>query len=427
MYPSGPEPHSLPHPQIHSFNFPEVSLGTGGMQHDPAAVLFLTIGIILLLIKFRMHVGYSVVTGALILILFTLPTEDVLHIITKTASSGATLTLLLLIYSVLLLSYTMESAGMLSRLAGSLTAIGGRLTLIAVPLLIGLLPMPAGALVSAMMLSGVVKEHGISREEATFANYWFRHLWIPTWPLYPAFIITLGVAEINPAELIKINLPLTIAALFAGLLLLRRELHLSGASHEPRAVRGLAGSIWPILAIILLTLVAGVALILSILLVLLLTILLTRPPLPELKKALRRALDPRMGVLIYGVLLFRNGIEASGAAARVMELLSSQALPVAAVAMILSFLVGFAVGIEMAPPSIALPLFISFVGRGDAVVSEHLLLIFTAGYLGVQLSPMHLCFTVTADYFSASISKVYRLLTVAGAVTLLIVAAGVLL
>ena len=38
--------------------------------------------------------------------------------------------------------------------------------------------MPA-ALLSAMMLSGIVKEQGIAREKATFANYWFRHLWIP--------------------------------------------------------------------------------------------------------------------------------------------------------------------------------------------------------------------------------------------------------
>jgi len=55
---------------------------------------------------------------------------------------------MLVLFSVLLLSYTMESAGML--------------TLITVPLLIGLLPMPADALVSAMMLSGICEGAGHS-------------------------------------------------------------------------------------------------------------------------------------------------------------------------------------------------------------------------------------------------------------------------
>ncbi|WP_456474142.1 DUF401 family protein, partial [Candidatus Pyrohabitans sp.] len=378
------------------------------MHFDSAIALFIAIGIILLLIKLRKHVGYAILAGASFLAIATLPSREALSLASSTLASGATLKLMLILFSVLLLSYTMESAGMLSRLTSAISSMGGKAVLVTVPLIIGLLPMPAGALVSAMMLAGMVKEQGIPREKATFANYWFRHLWIPTWPLYPAFIITMGVVETSAMELIRINLPLTLAALFAGLLITYPDLEFRSKGGFRGAFPALALNAWPIIAIILLALVAGVELAYAMLAVLFLTLAYTRPSPDKLIEIGRKALDPRMGVLIYGVMLFRNGIEASSAASRVIEMLSGAGLPITVVALVVSFLIGFAVGIEMGPPSIALPLFISFVGRGDAIVGDHLLLIFAAGYLGVQLSPMHLCFTVSAEYFKASMTKVYR-------------------
>ena len=39
-----------------------------------------------------------------------------------------------------------------------------------------------------------------------------------------------------------------------------------------------------------------------------------------------------------------------------------------------------------------------------------LVLAFSMGYAGMMLSPVHLCFLLTVDYFSASFIKVYRYL-----------------
>ena len=407
--------------------FLEVSIAQRNMHLDSAPALFAAIGIILLLIKLRVHVGYAIVAGASFLALVTLSMREALYLGFSTITSWATLKLMLILFSVLLLSYTMESAGMLTRLTSALSKLGGGLTLITVPLLIGLLPMPAGALVSAMMLSGIVREQGIAREKATFAYYWFRHLWIPAWPLYPAFIITMGVVEVNTLQLVEINLPLTLAALLAGLLLLRLNVRFRAAGSFRETLPELASGAWPIAAIVLLALVLKVELAFAMPAVLLLTLAHTRPDKQKLKEICGKALDRRMAVLIFGVMLFRNAIEASSAASRVIELLSGAGLPVLAVAPLVSFLIGFAVGIEMAPPSIALPLFISFVGRGDAIVGEHLLLIFAAGYLGVQLSPMHLCFTVSASYFKASMSGVYRYVALASLLSFAMVAGFVIL
>ncbi len=383
------------------------------MHIESSFALFGAIALILTLIKLKKHVGFAVLAGAFTLAFTTLPAEEAITLAFSTLISNATLKLMLILFSVLFLSYTMENAGMLESLTKALSQVGGKSALITVPLIIGLLPMPGGALVSAIMISGLVKEMRIAIEGATFANYWFRHIWIPSWPLYPAFIITLGVVELSTLELVKINLPLTVATLFSGILLSRSYIDINSEGRLKDALPDIARNAWPIAAIILLAMFAGVELALAILAVLVLTLAYTRPSMADIKKITIKALDPKMAVLIYAVMLFRNGIEASSAAVEVMKLLSSAGLPLIVVAPLVSFLIGFAVGIEMGPPSIALPLFISFIGKGAEIIPEHLLLVFSAGYLGVQLSPMHLCFTVTADYFKASISSVYRY-TIAG-------------
>jgi hypothetical protein len=39
-----------------------------------------------------------------------------------------------------------------------------------------------------------------------------------------------------------------------------------------------------------------------------------------------------------------------------------------------------------------------------------LVLAFSMGYAGMMLSPVHLCFLLTVDYFSTSLIKVYKYL-----------------
>jgi hypothetical protein len=39
-----------------------------------------------------------------------------------------------------------------------------------------------------------------------------------------------------------------------------------------------------------------------------------------------------------------------------------------------------------------------------------LVLAFSMGYAGMMLSPVHLCFLLTAEYFNTSLIKVYRYL-----------------
>ena len=95
---------------------------------------------------------------------------------------------ILLIY---LLGNLLSEGGNLRNINSSLEAFikDRRVTLILPSALIGLLPVVAGAMISAPIVEDSGNKMGLSGEDKTFLNYWFRHIWEYTWPLYPGLIL----------------------------------------------------------------------------------------------------------------------------------------------------------------------------------------------------------------------------------------------
>jgi hypothetical protein len=71
-----------------------------------------------------------------------------------------------------------------ARIASGLSALGARAAAFAIPAAIGLLPMPGGAYISAVVVDPLYDKMGLKSHQKTFLNYWMRHIWIPVWPLF---------------------------------------------------------------------------------------------------------------------------------------------------------------------------------------------------------------------------------------------------
>jgi len=76
----------------------------------------------------------------------------------------------------------------------------------------------------------------------------------------------------------------------------------------------------------------------------------------------------------------------------------------------LPMLVGFAAGLSMAFVGIAFPLMLPFIITGDGLNTHALFLAYVSGGLGYMVSPLHLCLILSADFFKARLSDVYRLM-----------------
>ncbi len=304
-----------------------------------------------------------------------------------------------------MLGYSMKVYGYLERITGLMLSTFGYYSLAVIPMLIGLLPMPGGAMISAIMIGEIVREFNVSQEKATFVNYWFRHVWVTVWPLYPNVIIGLGILEANYFEFVKATYPIFLASAISGLLLLGR----GEVKRKEKSLRDLV-YLYPIVLLAVLTLVFKLDLLISLLVTNSLLILHSRKP-SKIPEVLRETVDWKIILLVFSVMLYKRVLETYGIAATFLSEVEKFVSPYLA-AGLLSFIVAFSTGIEMSYSSIALPLLTTFTGVGT-IYPDRVLITFLYGFLGVMLSPLHLCFVLTSDYFKSSLLKTYRYLILA--------------
>jgi len=125
--------------------------------------------------------------------------------------------------------------------------------------------------------------------------------------------------------------------------------------------------------------------------------------------------------LVTGMVFFDSIVRSSGVATGVYEALkgSNPAVFVFLVPMICGVLTGITIGFV----SISFPVIYPFLVVNGVVDMNYLLLGFIGGFMGVMLSPMHLCLIVTTDFFKTTLKDVYPYIIKAGVLTL---AGGVL-
>jgi integral membrane protein (TIGR00529 family) len=379
---------------------------------SPSLALLASIAAILILLRLKVHVGLAIFVGSLIISLTVMPLHSMPELMLDTLLDHQTLGLLAIIASALTLSRLMEVKGLLAKLSATLERIGPRLAMHLTPAVIGLVPMPAGALVSATALRDLVKRLGLTPEQATFINYWFRHIWEYSLPVYPAIITASVILSVPLSSVVTTLLPMTALAIVFGAISSYRILKLKKLPEtKDRSTGSIAYNLlkasWPVLLLVLLVLL-GVDAVIAFPLVLVLCAVQQKVKRPELKKALKYGLDPRMLLLLYAVMLYKATIEGSGTAYALISDMEGIGLPAVAILAALPLLMGFATGIATAFVGISFPLLLPFIIPGSELNSYALLLAYTSGEVGLLLSPVHLCFVLSAEYFKANLGKVYK-------------------
>jgi len=116
-------------------------------------------------------------------------------------------------------------------------------------------------------------------------------------------------------------------------------------------------------------------------------------------------------LLIVAIMIFQGVLKESQAALQIRSELIAYRIPLSLVIMILPFLAGLITGIAVGFVGTSFPLIIPmFPENGLVGYLSSAALAFTFGFMGMMLSPVHLCFLVTKDYYGASLIKSYRYL-----------------
>jgi hypothetical protein len=128
----------------------------------------------------------------------------------------------------------------------------------------------------------------------------------------------------------------------------------------------------------------------------------------------------KMLYMVISILLFKGILEDSGAVEQISQEMLLRHIPLMPISMILPFIVGVVGGITIAFVGATFPILITLI---QAMGQNHLMLPYmmlslASGFMGVLLSPLHLCLLLSNEYFETSLVPVYRHMRVPLAVLL---------
>jgi hypothetical protein len=384
----------------------------------------------------RLHLSLALFAGSLALAFWMgLGVYPLAGVIVASVTSVQTIGILLIVWLIMVLSKLMKEAGQMERLVSSFSRLSGdpRTVGSVMTALIGLLPMPGGALFSAPMVDASLSALPVNKEQKTIINYWFRHIWEYWWPIFPGVILALALLKVETWIYISAMAPVTVISVLAGVLFILRPIRLV----QQQATNPVS---WKALGLFLKEIVPILIIIFFILFQAALTEILARfgvrfalpgalSMLPGLVGAviwvgafnhlpayrIRVCLLDRGSVtillLIVAIMIFQGVLKESQAALQIRSELIAYQIPVSMVIMILPFLAGFITGIAVGFVGTSFPLIIPMFPEGGlAGYLSSAALAFTFGFMGMMLSPVHLCFLVTKDYYGASLIRSYRYL-----------------
>jgi integral membrane protein (TIGR00529 family) len=382
--------------------------------------LILVFALIIFFLVRKWDLSYALLLGSVLLgLLFGQNIADLTQQGIATILDAETLRLMAAVLLIMVLGELLKAIASMERLVRSLEVLiqDSRLILPIVPALIGLLPMLGGAMFSAPLVEGIGTSLKLRPEQKTYINYWFRHIWEGVFPLYSGLVLAGALLSIPLPTLVPAQAPLTLGAIAAGVLFGLRKINPAIKEREPaggpasrrQSAGTLALSIWPIVLVILLTLVFRIELALSLAATILLAGLLNRLSPRMWFGILRQGLSPKMALLVIGVMLFKRMVEATSAASTIPAAFASLGLPPQIVIFVVPFAVGLSTGMISAAVGISFPLLHPII-VGNAVHLNYAVFAFTGGFVGMLLSPLHLCLALTKDYFQAQWGPLYRML-----------------
>ncbi|UCE51666.1 MAG: DUF401 family protein [Desulfobacterales bacterium] len=401
--------------------------------HIPAILKIIMVFILVVIcIRKKLSLGNAFMLGAVSLsILFGLKPQAMLTSMAFSVMDPKTLSIAVIVSLILILSNSMEAAGQMQRLLEKFQGLisSPRLNLMIFPALIGLLPMPGGAVFSAPMVKELGTHSKLSQSQLSFVNYWFRHIWEHWWPLYPGILLTTIMTDISLLTIMLIMCPFTLIAVWLGY----RSLKGSDQSQQfnERNTRSL---MWPFIKELMPILIVifpglGMGMLLSVIL----------PSFPVSKESglilalciaiawvwfengtskdqiLKMLATPRLLKMIYmiaAILIFKGILTDSKAAVIAGQELVQLHVPLVAIVVTLPFVVGVSGGIVIAFVGSTFPILLPLVhslGQTEFLLA-YVMLVLSSGFAGVMLSPLHLCFLLSNEYFRTTMGSVYKLL-----------------
>ena len=360
--------------------------------------------LMVVLLRKKLRIGYVMLIGAISLgAMYLMGPAEAWGALGNTLNNRVTVELVLALSFIRMLEMALREKGLLKRMMDSFkgSVRSRRLVMISMPLLIGMLPSVGGAYFSAPMVEEASEGEPMEADEKAFVNYWFRHPWEFILPLYPGILLASALGGVELRTLMLMNLIPGLVMFAMGFVFSMRKLKRSGGGGKMPDLR----SFVPIGLVLILVIALGVKLYIALLAAVAVIAIRYRFGPAMLWKLIRHGVSLDVAVLILGVMLFKETMEATGAVSNISAFFTAAGVPLMPTLVLLPFMAGILTGITVGYVGATFPLIASLAGGGTP---EALALAFAAGFVGVLLSPVHVCLILTREYFNAEMGGIYR-------------------
>lgn len=398
--------------------------------------------VIIVLIRKKFNFGLSLILGSLIVGVFSLREIDPVDIPKAIIEASfysfktdqivtQTIELALLMTLIFILAKLMQETGAITKLIDSLRTFfskGG--TLGVIPAVYGLMPVPGGALFSAPMINEEGDKYHLDKNQKNFLNIWFRHVWFPIYPISSAMILICSekFSDINIYSLILANVPAFIAIIIIGFILLKKFIT-NAPKQQTNPTKDYSGLMFLLPPIVPLVFYAVLQLfgfpqirsfLIGVVFSIILVYFITNINRRDYIQALKKSLTWKLGVAIFGIMIFREMFEVSGANVIIADMIGNLPFPaiwmVALIPLLLGSLTGYNLGAIALSYFLVEPFF-SYTGIGIIGLTS---IIFMSSFVGYLVSPIHLCNVLSSDYLKTDTTRMYKMFIPAAVLLLLI-------
>lgn len=391
----------------------------------------LVLTFIIWLLRHKVSMTAVMPIGAgLLALLYLLPLPKLGQAVWQALAAPKSLEMTATLALTMVMEHILRTTGMLKRMVTSLSAAlsDQRIVMASLPAMIGMLPSPGGAVFSAPMVGEAAEGSSISAEQKALINYWYRHIWEYVSPLYPGIILAAGLTGLTTQQLFVAHLPFALTVTLGGAWFCFRGIPTTkrtpatgpegGRLHQFGAFLLMAAPILISLGLVVafkvspvVALGGGIA-----------TLFLAHRYTPgRMLKAVTASLSCKALLLVVGIMIFQEVLRATGALAGISAFFVASQLPVALLMALIPFIAGLMTGLTVGYVGITFPLLLPLMGTPSPSLWLEALA-FASGFCGVMLSPVHLCFVLTREFFGADTVQVYHRLV---APSLLVLAAAI--
>lgn len=366
------------------------------------------------MLRKKMNIGWVMLTNSLVMIIVKGISLDTAYIAIKNgALSSKTITIVIIIYMIMTLEVIMRDNDMFMALAVNLkhTLRSNRLSAAALPMVVGMLPSPGSARLSCPMVEEVTR-NSKNEEIKAFINYWFRHGWREAFVLFPHLLVAAEIAGVDSLNLSMHILPFSAVAVLIGtifgLLKMEKETIPAQGNRKKYAVEFLKNFMPIILTIGLYTLLAqfglkNLGLFASVLTSIMLLFVWKKYSLERVFNTVKKVVSsPKYLIIIVGVMIFKEVLYASTMLDQIPALVEAYHISPFILFIVVPMLGSISTGIMMSAITISFPILMP-LGLGENI--WYVAVAYVAATSGALMTPVHLCATMSAEYFKSSLNK----------------------